>query len=1049
MINSIICKYKGSLQLPIFLEDMINKGDKLGATTHIILSDLSNWIDCNPMFFFPEYTEHGVQHVNHVLHSAVELMNSKSKKIVSVEDACVLCLAAILHDSAMHINLELFRYLVKGEYGRKSIEYISEESWNDLWEDYTFEVRHWDEKTYESVLGKKSPICNCTRFGHDLLNLTDTDRLIIGEFLRRNHHRLAHHFAVFGFPFQSDGQPSVLDKSLNQLPQHYRDIAGLIARSHGVPLRKCYDILQENPYNMGGRKECWGTHPIYLMILLRIADYIQIQSGRSGLEYLYVSSPGSRIQHLLHKAITGFSNSNDDPDMLFIQCQPENASVFLSLRNLFIRIQKEIDSSWAILGEVYGRHPKLKSLGLSIRRIRSDIDDVDLFSKRVQYLPNNFAVGVSVADLLKLLVRPFYGNRPEIGIRELIQNSVDAVRERVYYEYSHPESKDSQHILQSIGSDVEVMIDLSGSSKSTLSNDKNYDIEYGTLIVTDKGIGMSVETIQKYYLIAGASYRTSLTWKREFEKENPVGMGIRSSVNRAGRFGIGMLTGFLLGDRISVVTRHISSQYGLSFEVGLHQDTINVSKDYDAPIGTTIKIDVPIDTCYELIENDNEWDWYCYKKPCVKRKLKLPLKYTPTYIIDIIKEIPRRHKRIDGNQQSRIIDFKQVYEFDEYPSDNRWRRIASENFRGIYWDIADCSIFVCSGILIIDYWDHEHNGYFYRDGTLRFYPPTISVIDSDGIMSLNAARDDFDWEEQLFYIDLIKDLALVFIATLLMTHEQDIREFSIDKSKAALRFNIPFIRDRDLFKRDEDIQLEFLGMKDGFIPALVSLTSLLQITSIIVMIVPKRVIKKFTSTNVAKKFPDLMSSSNSCLVVSYSTPSDKAVLGFSQNPSEQQVFQLSMYNSESGDGDEDLNVNIEVPLQGIRVISRPRFTQQRKGKTNSTSIRRLKGLSIVDVGYCPDMNLDNYLEYITEDILIVEAFIDLSRLNSMDMPISSVWQEYVGQRPIPYSASSRFKTLESSFVRLEDIITKLSQLETQGKCIHHSKCTNDVVLHLQ
>ncbi len=37
------------------------------------------------------------------------------------------------------------------------------------------------------------------------------------------------------------------------------------------------------------------------------------------------------------------------------------------------------------------------------------------------------------ADLLKLLIEPLYGNRFEIGLRELIQNSVDAVRELIQY----------------------------------------------------------------------------------------------------------------------------------------------------------------------------------------------------------------------------------------------------------------------------------------------------------------------------------------------------------------------------------------------------------------------------------------------------------------------------------------------------------------------------------------------------------------------------------------------------------------------------------------
>ena len=47
-------------------------------------------------------------------------------------------------------------------------------------------------------------------------------------------------------------------------------------------------------------------------------------------------------------------------------------------------------------------------------------------SSEVQYLPVKAAFRGSDADLLKLLIEPLYGNRPEIGLRELIQNAVDA-----------------------------------------------------------------------------------------------------------------------------------------------------------------------------------------------------------------------------------------------------------------------------------------------------------------------------------------------------------------------------------------------------------------------------------------------------------------------------------------------------------------------------------------------------------------------------------------------------------------------------------------------
>jgi hypothetical protein len=116
-----------------------------------------------------------------------------------------------------------------------------------------------------------------------------------------------------------------------------------------------------------------------------------------------------------------------------------------------------LDRSWAILGEVYGLqgHNGLNKLGLKIRRVKSNIDDTQEFAQTVTYFPAKVAFEAANADLLKLLVAPLYSNDPGIGIRELIQNAVDAVREFEDSALRHPElalvdryKQDSDIVLQ-------------------------------------------------------------------------------------------------------------------------------------------------------------------------------------------------------------------------------------------------------------------------------------------------------------------------------------------------------------------------------------------------------------------------------------------------------------------------------------------------------------------------------------------------------------------------------------------------------------------------
>jgi molecular chaperone HtpG len=101
---------------------------------------------------------------------------------------------------------------------------------------------------------------------------------------------------------------------------------------------------------------------------------------------------------------------------------------FVRLKKLLRGIQAELDASWAVLGEIYGRYG-LESLGLKLRRVRSNIDDESQFAKTVPYLPCEAAFDAQGPELLKLLIKPLYGDHPEIGVWELMQNAVDACRE--------------------------------------------------------------------------------------------------------------------------------------------------------------------------------------------------------------------------------------------------------------------------------------------------------------------------------------------------------------------------------------------------------------------------------------------------------------------------------------------------------------------------------------------------------------------------------------------------------------------------------------------
>jgi molecular chaperone HtpG len=160
--------------------------------------------------------------------------------------------------------------------------------------------------------------------------------------------------------------------------------------------------------------------------LLRIADYFQIQPTRAPTERTDVTSLQSQLSQRewnVHQSIQDIHNTSTDPEAIVVLARPSDVDTFLQLKKWLAGLQHELDVSWAILGEIYGlqSHNNLNLLGLRIRRVKSNIDDVQSFATTVTYVPAKISFEVANADLLKLLVAPLYNNEPGIGLRELFQ----------------------------------------------------------------------------------------------------------------------------------------------------------------------------------------------------------------------------------------------------------------------------------------------------------------------------------------------------------------------------------------------------------------------------------------------------------------------------------------------------------------------------------------------------------------------------------------------------------------------------------------------------
>lgn len=509
-----------------------------------IYSKYSNFMTGH-MSLFKEYTDHSIEHVNYVIETAEKLISDSAFEYINQQDVFTLLLSIVYHDMGMHIGKEGIKLLINQE---KNLNNVDKEPLKTVWTNYVKELSRMDEdelkRTFEDSLEEEVKPEDYER------NIEN--EVLLREFVRRNHHRLAHEIALFGFPTKERKIKFQDDQFL-----FYHNLAGFVARSHGMELRETFEILREEFY------EDWKTprniHVVYLMCILRVADYLHITNDRVNpyqLQMFNFKSNRSKIEHEKHLCTYESHKIYDSPQILYITSEPDRLDIYLEMDYLIDRIQNELDKSWAVLGEVYGN----SNLGLSIRRINSNIKSSKWLDKR-DFVPERIKFNID-HRVMSLLIDPLYGSNPSFGIRELLQNAIDACRELNVY------NKDNRQ--------VEVKY-------SEGEDDEKY------LTIKDNGSGMNLEIIKNYFLKIGAPFRKSAYWKDSSEK---------GEITRNGRFGIGVLSSFLLGDVISVKTkRHTCFKEDntsiLEFTTELYSDSIQIRKRLDESnefVGTEVSI---------------------------------------------------------------------------------------------------------------------------------------------------------------------------------------------------------------------------------------------------------------------------------------------------------------------------------------------------------------------------------------------------------------------------------------------------------------------------
>lgn len=685
------------LDIPKRTKDLLESDQRYNSFVLSCISNIGEWLTDNKTVFFPEYTDHGFVHLSEVLLTADSIISDDSWGQLTAQDSAALIVSVLLHDCALHISEDGFYTLITDKFPAINSRYLEQEvGWSVLWNEFMQEAKRFDDKKLVSLFGDDIPVRDIPV---NKIDLSGRDKLLIGEFIRRHHARIAHEIAF-------NGVPGFNGKTLNMAVEpdsNFLDLCGYIARSHNMGLRAAVDKLEKNK-----KQVHLGCHVPFIMLVLRISDYIQIHSQRAPKQLLNIKSlisPVSRGEWEKHHSIVEIHNAHDDPEAIYIDAEPKNALTYESLVMLFKDMQRELDLSWSVLGEVYGRYEHLNVLGVTIRRIRSSLDSLKEFIKlkKPDYLPKVLRFQTADAEMMELLITPLYGDKPEIGVRELLQNSIDACVE-----------------LQ----------DLLVKNNSSIEKKSNHDVIVtlidnaeggGELIIEDFGIGMTLEIIENYFLNIGASFRNSDRWKKEHETEG------HSNVYRTGRFGIGLLAAYLLGDEIKVETRHVhdDASKGLTFSCRKGSDSIVVT-NVTTHIGTKISVTINDNAKSRLIDKTDQWDWFSLSTPKIIRKI---VTEEGESILDQSKFVPGSGEPLD---------------------DETWNRTIADGYDDVLWTYENIGKnkeyhgshrkLICNGVIITENLYLDDFDISSKMRCIEADTPSIVVFDQDGRLPINLER---------------------------------------------------------------------------------------------------------------------------------------------------------------------------------------------------------------------------------------------------------------------------------------------------------------------
>lgn len=257
--------------------------------------------------------------------------------------------------------------------------------------------------------------------------------------------------------------------------------------------------------------------------ILRLVDILDFDRERTPISLFnalginHKKIPGHEVSLREWNKHLSVHTINISKDEIVILGDSYHPNIELSIREFCSEIEQEIKSTTAIIKENKREIVEKYDFKLPII-VRPNM-------RSIGYVYKEYSIKLNEPSVINLLMGENLYVNSEVVIRELVQNSIDAclIRQRSTIDTYNPSI------------DIDVTID---------------EFNRSWLTVKDNGIGMDDYVLNNYFFKIGNSYYGSDDFKKYAQSKSISGF------NSISRFGIGLISVFMIGEAIQVTTKN-------------------------------------------------------------------------------------------------------------------------------------------------------------------------------------------------------------------------------------------------------------------------------------------------------------------------------------------------------------------------------------------------------------------------------------------------------------------------------------------------------------